>query len=479
MGPGGAKDAAVRRQAAQGINMLQTETRAILPWAALGLVGLILIISVTYGFQYRFPAEQLLRYYQLASLPFLLILIGLSWYSVRGWSDDERAFSWPPTLGFALMSVSFVLTTFFQSTALRPVPWPLVAGGVLGVSAYSQFKWGARGSTLAFLICALILYAFMVARVPHTEGANMLEIIEAASGEFLAGKTPYHYYPWIAGDAPFDYLPGLWLPYMLLVKLGLDVRVFNLFALLLIVILFEKSVPKATRPEILSLTLYPIALSSPLAVMVVHGHLWPYWLFACGTMFLLIKKRFLLAAVCFGLSLASRQTALFLVGPLIAYMYREVGLKATLKYTGIGIVVFLCVVLPIAVWTGNQFWTFTYLGLAGISDTLQPHLSARSVMGLAGWVVPTAYWQFAIAILATALVLLRPKNDALWFVYTAGVVYSLHVFFSPYPVRYVYFAGFLIMAIGLSSFLATKYKNVSWNASAGYLVMSKQAEAQH
>ena len=106
-------------------------------------------------------------------------------------------------------------------------------------------KWGARGSTLAFVCCAFIFYTLSVLRIPQDEGANMLRIIEAASRELLVGTNPHHAFPAIAGDAPFGYLPMLWLPYVILVWLGLDLRIFNLVALVLLVLLFERGFPPA------------------------------------------------------------------------------------------------------------------------------------------------------------------------------------------------------------------------------------------
>jgi hypothetical protein len=435
---------------------VQKEKLAAFPWAAVGLFGLILILSLAYGFQYLFRGAKLLQYYRLASLPFFLILIGLSWYGLRGWSALPSV-SRPSWLGFLLMSISFILTAFFQSEVLRPIPWPLVAGGVVGVSGYCQFKWGTRGSTIAFLCCALLLYIFFITRIPMVSGAaNMLETMDLASRAFLSGETPYRPFETSGGDVTLPYLPGLWLPYVPLIKLGLDMRVFNLAALVLIVFMFEKSLPKATRVDISSLTLYPFVLSSPLALMVVNGHVWPYWLFLLATMLFLIKARLFPAAIFFGLSLASRQPALFLVGPLAAYAYREIRLAAMLKYAAIAAIVDLCLVLPFAMWTGKNFWIYSYLSLSAGGGPDQPHVSAITILDLWGWGRSTLkYWQAFIVIGSMGAILMRAKVDPVWFVFVAGVTYCWLVFFNSYAVRYVYFPGFFLIAIALSMHFAT------------------------
>ncbi len=405
-----------------------------------------------------------------------MILLGLSWYAVRGWSERSRPFAWPPALGFVLMCVSFVLMTFFQSAALRPLPWPLVVAVVLAIAGFCHFRWGTRASTLAFFACAFALYTYMITRVAHTDGANMLEIVEAASREFLSGKQPYHLYEPIAGDAPFFYLPGLWLPYAAFVSLGVDLRVLNLVVLVLFAVLFETSLPKPGRAEILAATLYPFLLSSPLAVMVVHGHVWPYWLLICGAMVLLMKSRLLLAAMLYGLSMATRQPSLFLMGPLAAYLYREIGFKSTLKYAAVAAAVALAVLLPFALWTGSEFWRFTYLAPGG-GGTLQPHVSADSLVSSGSWKIGHAYWQAAIFLLGSAVVLFRPAGGASWFVFIAGVTYCWLVFFNIYAVRYVYFPGFLLIALALCSRLAVGWR--PWNTVLRQGRQNRSAISEH
>jgi hypothetical protein len=436
---------------------VQKKNIAAFPWAALGLFGLIIIMSLAYGFQYLFPGAKLVQYYRLASLPFFLILVGLSWYSVRGWSA-LTSFSWPSLLGFLLMSISFTLTAFFQSEALRPIPWPLVAGSVLGISGFCQFKWGTRSSTIAFLCCALVVYIFLITRIPVVTGAaNMLETVELAARSFMSGETPYRHFDTSGGPVNLGYLPGLWLPYLPLIKLGLDMRILNLLVLVLLVVLFERNVPDDARAHALSVTLYPFLLSSPLALMVINGHVWPYWLFLLVTMLFLMKARFLPAAIFFGLCLASRQPALFLAGPLAAYMYRATGLKPTLMYVAVAAIVYLAIVLPFAIWTGTEFWTYNYFALAGASPPDQPHLSATNILGLWDWAGSTLkYWQAFIVIASMAVILMRTKLDPVWFVFIAGVTYCWLVFFNSYAVRYVYFPGFFLIALALSTHFAMR-----------------------
>jgi hypothetical protein len=294
----------------------------------------------------------------------------------------------------------------------------------------------------------------MVARIPHTPGANMLQIIEAASAELLAGRNPMGFYDPSISNAPFYYLPGLWLPYAGLVALGLEVRILNLLCLLLLVAMFRHLLSRQEHADnILSVTFYPLILSPPVAQMVLHGHVWPYWVLVVLTMLLVHRERYLAAAAAFGLCLAARQPALFIALPLAIYVYRVAGFKSTLWYGLITALAYSVVIVPFAIWSGPDFWNLTYLQLANVDGTVQPHLSAVSLFGpLADAGLPR-YAQLATLLLTAALIVKRDSISFVWFLLVTGLLYVWLVFLSLYPVRYVYFPGFLMIAMALTLWL--------------------------
>jgi hypothetical protein len=423
-----------------------------LPWPALGLLALVFIISFAQGFQYLFSGERLLAYYGLLSIPFAIVLAALTWWVLRegGLTTDA---GWSPKLGFFLMAIAFVSTVYFQSAALKPLPWPLLAAGGPALAWLCYTRWGSRGATLAFLGIAVALYAVMVHEVPHSRGANMLLFIEAASQELLAGRLPHRPFQEIAGDAPFAYLPALWLPYAALVKLGTDLRVLNFALLLILVLLFEKSDRDPERPRILAFTFYPLILCSTVAVMMVHGHVWPYWAYVTGMGIAILKRRYLLAALVLGLCLAARQPALFLVPPLAAFIYRQSGLPRVIGYASLALVVYAVLVMPLAYWTGAAFWEYHYFGLAkyiAMGDQ-GPMIGAATIAGMFGASLPTTSAQALIGVLAGLAVLLHRSRDPAWFLVVAGLAYVWLVFFAFYSIRYEYFPGFFLMALGLSA----------------------------
>ncbi|MEW5943863.1 MAG: hypothetical protein AB1710_08430 [Pseudomonadota bacterium] len=423
--------------------------KAMPAWAAAGVYLLVAIISLGYGFQYLFQGDAHEPYFHWVTLPFVAVMLSLSGFALSAWPSSGKFAPPGPVLGTMLMSISFLMTVFFYSSDLAPVPWPLVAGAVLAIAWYCHHRWGSRGSTLAFLACAFVLYAVMIARVPHNVGANMLEIIEAASHSFLAGETPYRYYEPIAKQ-PFGYSPGLWLPYSVFVGLGLDVRILNLICFLLIVLVFEKGLRhQGDGAGALSLTLYPFLLSPPVAQMIRHGHVWPYWIVLLLAMLMLLRQRYWVAAVFLGLALASRPPALFVVGPLAAWLYWQVGWRRTLRYAAISLLAYGAVVMPFALWTGKNFWVYSYLAL-GKLEVVLPQISVASWLEMVGLAGQLKFFQLSIVVFWTAAVFLRKKSGIDWFLFTAGIAYVWLVMFNAYVLRYVYFPGLFLMLMGLS-----------------------------
>ncbi len=421
--------------------------------AAYGLYALVLVISLAYGFQYRFAGEHHATYFHVMTLPFVLIMILLSHWALKAWGQQDTLPELKLTAGLALMSFSFLMTTFFYSGELRPLPWIFPALLVIFTAAVCQAKWGSRASTLVFSGAAFCLYVFLISQVPHTQGANMLEIIEAASHEFLSGHNPYKTYEEIA-RLPFFYLPGLWLPYLPFVASGLDVRVFNLLALLALVLLFEKSLSLGThKTDILSLTFYPILLSPPLVQMVLHGHVWPYWLFLCATLVMLRQHCYSWAALFLGITAATRQPSLFVMAPLAVYIYRIQGWQRLIGYAAVCIAAYLALVLPFSLWTGSGFWAQLYLTLSSLAADLflvAPQISAASILQMLGINEVVRIAQFIILLAAVVFFLLRKEIDFPWTLFSLGMIYLWLIVFNPYVVRYLYFPGLLMTAIALS-----------------------------
>ncbi|MGO8754177.1 MAG: hypothetical protein ACLQHK_02975 [Gallionellaceae bacterium] len=412
-----------------------------------------LIISLSYGFQYLFFNAGLESYFRVWSLLFLLPLAWLTYFASK--SRDAINEDIPAWLGIALTNLSLAMTAYFFLSKVVSAPVWLGYVAISMLLSFGLARWNARAGIYFICTAGLILNLLLIMKVPHTSGANMLEIIEAAARDFIRGNNPYHLYPGIAGT-PFGYMPGLWLPYALFVFFGLDTRLFNVIAIVLIAWLFERGlkIDPEKRTFVLGTTLYPFLLSPPMSKMLVHGHVWPYWLLLSIMVVLLVKERYLVAAIVFGLALATRQPALWIAPPLFGYLASRLGWLPTLRLSLIALATYAALVLPFAFSKGVEFWWITYLGTVDIiPDPL--HLNASvwlSPIGMDGLRMPVQ----AAALLAAMFWLYRRKADLPAFLLVAGMAYIWAVYFNNYAVRYVYFPGLFLLMAGMAMRLGTR-----------------------
>lgn len=413
----------------------------------LGLFFLGLIISLSYGFQYRFADGALDNYFLAWTVPWFLALVGLTAYALRG---ETLQLAPPPIwLGVLFCATALALTCFFYLSKVAPVAawvacavFPAMLSLILS-RRYPKFA-------IALLVATgVAVNLYLIAVEPHTSGANMLEIIEAAAADFLAGNNPYHDFPSIS-HLPFGYPPGLWLPYVPFVWLGLDTRILNVLIFAFIIWLFWKhmGLQPSKRAPVLGIILFPILLSPFVTQMLVHGHVWPYWAGLMVMVVMLWKERYLAAAIVFGLLLATRQPAIWLAFPLAGFLASKLGVKDAIRHALISLAVFLTVLTPFALTSEESLVRIMYFGISDF-HTIQPHLSAEGWLKLIdarGWLRP-----LQILVLVASMVWLYFKRVSLpTFLMVAGLVYAWVVFFNVYAVRYVYLPGIFLFAAGLT-----------------------------
>jgi hypothetical protein len=293
------------------------------------------------------------------------------------------------------------------------------------------------------LVGATSIYIYLLTKFPHDDpAADMLQIIGFGSQDFLAGKNPYQPYLTSSGkEVPFGYWPGIWLPYAMFVALGIDMRVLNLLSLALLVLLFELAPKDRLRaPEITALTFYPFILSSPIWQMMLSGHLWLFWLLVCGTMLLIVGERLRSAALMFGFALACRPTALWLVGPIAAYVSTRYGLARTVKTAAISIAVAACVNLAVGLWYGQAFWDYSYARIVGFAQKLV-HFSVAGYLHDLGVLWLSKPIQALIILGAMAFIWAHKRMSPAGLSLFSGITYIWVVLFNTYATRYVYFPG--------------------------------------
>jgi hypothetical protein len=427
--------------------------------SAFSIFSLISIMSVGQGLQHRF-SDDLPHYYAYVSLAFFFVLLLLTYATARILVDRPCEFRSSGLLGLAMMSVAFIINLYLKSYALHGIPWWLAGFVTIAVAIAAYRRWRSRGAVSVFLVSGSLFLLLLYFTMPP--GGDMLLTVEAAGREFIAGKQPYRAYPEIYPEHGFEfsrnlvltYLPGLWLSYVPAVFFGFDLKFANVVAFLFLIVIFERLLPiQGDRAAKLALLLYPFVFSHLFFFAVINVHTWPYWLLLAGLMTMLLYDRYLIASIFLGLAFATRQSALFIAGPIFAYMLAKSSFTKIILYTLVAAVVFLLICLPFAWnWPYQQgflqhlFLRFT--GMAGDPYSVYKIGAAwyLDYFGIIGW----STW-FQIAIIALTMLLVKLLNiiDAARFSLLLGVMVIWLVFLNPYSVPYIYYPGVLLAIIGL------------------------------
>ncbi len=437
------------------MNVQEFPTRAIVGGAL--LFCMTTIVALSYGFQYHADAEQPLGYFLPFSLAFFsCLLLILATFSVSSLASAMSSPELARSLGLGFMSVSLSLTVYFWAPNL-PISAPIAVGALLVGSAASVGFRLVRPATAVVLILGLLVQSFLSLSVPLDVGAaNMLPIIGAGCELVLQADNPYlATFPGIASE-PLIYLPGLVLPYCIPVAADVDMRLVNVILVAAIVAYSCWIFRSWSRPERLSLGLWPLLLSSPTAQMMIHGHVWPYWLLVLIFVHALATRRFLVAALLLGVMLATRQMSLFLAAPAAAFMSTRLRPVELARYAAVTIAAYLVIMAPVILSTPGWIDRF-YLGLTDIGQKLHltygnpmNQVSLSGFLTAAGFAGALPFLQAAILLLAVAVFWIwRTRITFDRAVMLLGVGYILIIGLNPFLHRYFYFPGLILIALAI------------------------------
>jgi hypothetical protein len=424
------------------------------PLLGLIAVGLVVCLSLAYGFSYRFAQDPVAYFHAwglvFAGLAAVGAAVALLPAANRSIAVPDGGLGW---LGCLATWFAFALTCWFYEDALGPLPAPAAIGAALvAAGALQSWRGGGAGARLIAAL-AFALFAWLVASRPiDVQAANMLPLVAAGSADFLRGLNPYlQSYPEIAAILPFHYLPGLWLPYAGAVALDMEMRLVSLACLVVLIAIFEGLAGRRSAPHLLGLAIYPLLASPVVAQMIIHGHVWPYWVLTAAVVALLGSRRFLAAAVAIGLLLTARQLAVFLVAPIAVYMIRQLGPARALGYGALALAVYLAVMLPFVLWTPDFFGEL-YLSVAGEGEVHAEIGNPLDQVALSGWFYTAGIdgWlivvQAVLMLGALAYAFADKRLDMPRFLAFAGLVYVLAVALNPFVYRYHYVPGLLTLA---------------------------------
>jgi len=248
---------------------------------------------------------------------------------------------------------------------------------------------------LAVAVAGLILRLIAFWLTPLVvESADMLPLIKAANESFLAGASPYRLYNLHSWPLPLPYLPGAWLAYLPAVALGLDLRLINALAELIVLGVLAFASRNRNSSPLGVLVAMLIYLSPSIVIFDIYTEHPIFWMLIVLLLALLAAGRFWIAALVWGVALATSPFALT-ASPFVAlYLARATSPKKWWKPAALAAASFLALTAPFVVWAPREFFhgTFTWLNdldIVGLSSWAIHGHQQLFAIGFAGW-----FWYF-------------------------------------------------------------------------------------
>lgn len=360
-------------------------------------------------------------------------------------------------------------------------PRPALPDRTLSPRAGTAFALLAGGLGLSACAMAvnLMLPAVFAGRIDAMQ-ADMLVVIELGVQRFLSGANPYAIYrvPW---EVPLPYGPYLWGPFVIPVTLNADLRILTLITLLTVPASSIWAAAVCARTGRLAASALFTVLGAAIVFQpaVQHffliGHTQVYWPLLVIFAWLLAAERWTAAAVALGCLVVARTTMVSLVPVFVMCLWHRQLLTmrrvvALLAAIAIPFVPF-AIADPGALWYAlygsyqkvmkevvwRTQWAHHTIGFTGflLRHGMERYVELTQAAGLA--VVYTAAWR-RIA---------RGARPEPWLA-LALLVFSMT---SLWPVIYVYFDVFVLVAAALASSVLAQSQSVRDFASGMAVIM--------
>lgn len=423
-----------------------------------GLLMLSLVPGLWYTFQYAVPREAIVPYFRIGSLLFLgCIALVLA---VRLRTVDARAPGPPAWAGIGATALMLGLTTFAFSKEIAAAFGVHFLAFWLLLTAPAVIVLAVRGGPAACFLQAILglvgLGALALTQPIDVVAANMLPITQAACENLLHGANPYATtYPSVA-TLHFYYLPGGFIPYCALQAAGIDIRWLNLAGYAAVAGCAAAAMPKAGRWPGFAAGALPLLVSPMTMQMLVHGHVWVYWVLFAAAYLALLGARVLWAAALLAAAVGARQLGVLMAVPLAGYLLAG-GRRDILQGAAIGGLV-LCLMLLPAWLAVDDFVGYFYTSIAsesvahnvhGINPHDQISLAALLPVGTGKALLQGLQVAVLLAGMLASLFLAWRDRPALS-LSTAGVTMLLAVGLNPFLNRYFYMEGLLLLAMTLA-----------------------------
>jgi hypothetical protein len=321
------------------------------------------------------------------SLLFSLVLILALFSDVRAIGEDKPITSWftwmlPIAAGGSIIYSLILLVRMFGRFGYRASRNEMIVVGVmfagLAMTGWLLTRRGfsTRRHILFLGLCwATVCLAWIlpVRNFPlDGDRSDMLLNIVAAIRTWMTGGFPYQWHAVGTHRVPLPYLPVMWLLYIPFVVLGIDPRWMMLPAQLgLLVILWVALYRKLSVPWWAFIVWTAL---NPYLFIRHDMHVYALWTVVAATLLVMLRQRWIWAAVMWGILLAFRHTLWVPFPFFLVFLFWRVGWRTALLCGAIAAIVALFLLGPFVLTSPSGF-------LAGLEYQ-------RSV----GRDMPTATW---------------------------------------------------------------------------------------
>ncbi len=294
------------------------------------------------------------------------------------------------------------------------------------------------------------------------EQADMLPLIESACKMFLSGSSPYRLYDLHSWPLPLTYLPVKWLAYLPAVIAGLDLRLTNAIAEILVlwIFIFSRPTPEQKHDFRTDILVGGLLYLSPAIIIFDWYTEFPvFWGITLTVYGFLLREQFWVATVIWGLSIATSPLN-WVVSPFIAgYLFSRVPLYQWLKLCTLAAFTALLVTLPFVLWSPQEFvfgtltW-FNDLSIAGRSSWILANHRQLFQIGFSGW-----FWYFgwenalkpvqALLVILVFALFWKNRQKTEWLLLSSLWAYTLFCFFNVIIWPYFYILPLWLLALSV------------------------------
>lgn len=339
--------------------------------ARVGIFTLLLLFLSCQADGLRLSHNQV--HQQLLLIPFTLLFCGgMLWLllpQLRCIGKWRSLLESPVALGSGIPILAFYLTLscalfiyqshYFAAVGYRlhPVATFIVFGCALaGVVSSLWIKGRSAGNYLfaAVLIAYIGITLLSIWSFPNSvQRSDMLPLLSEAGKTLLKGHNPYRLYTFPTESVFLTYLPGTLLAFIPAALLHIDLRFINIVYVVVLAALIYRSAAIPYRREVAFLI--GIFLLSPYVLYRHEIYTQPHWLSLVSCFLLLHRRRFLWAAIVFGVSAALSQFSWILFPFFLLFIFRQKGFRSAIFLGAVALLVFGAIVGPFIAWSPEAF----------------------------------------------------------------------------------------------------------------------------